>query len=363
MSDDLQELHDELRAVARELLGKAGPDGPALSLLADTGWLGLEAPEPLGGAGAGFAEMAVVLEEMGRGASAGPFLGAVVLGVGALDLLAPAPARDALLARVATGEATVAVALVDGDRADDLDVAAAPPFRIERGDVTRVRGRAAFVPDATRADHLLLLASDAAHGLVIVAVDPRADGIDVVDQPLLDGTRPFASATVDGLEVDDASVLSFAADPGACVTALLDRAALAVTVDALGVCEAMLEATVEYAKVREQFGRPIGSFQAVKHACADMAVHTAVARELVDAALEQVTADPLDASVAVSMAKAYVGPAAVDLAGAAMQLHGGIGYTWESGIHAYLKRAALDQALFGSARAHRRRLARRYPPR
>jgi alkylation response protein AidB-like acyl-CoA dehydrogenase len=117
----------------------------------------------------------------------------------------------------------------------------------------------------------------------------------------------------------------------------------------------MLDATVAYAKVREQFGRPIGSFQAVQHACADMLVQVSIAGELANAA-----ARSPDSGAAASMAKAYACAAAVDIAGRAMQLHGGIGYTWESGIHVYLKRAALNRSLFGSPAAHRKRLAARY---
>ncbi|MGZ4710566.1 MAG: acyl-CoA dehydrogenase family protein, partial [Acidimicrobiales bacterium] len=124
--------------------------------------------------------------------------------------------------------------------------------------------------------------------------------------------------------------------------------------------EAMLDATVAYASARRQFGRPIGSFQAVKHACADMLVQISVARELVSAAVQQVAdADP-EATVAASMAKSYACGAAVDVVGKAMQLHGGIGYTWDSGIHVHLKRAALNRSLFGSPATHRRRLAARY---
>jgi alkylation response protein AidB-like acyl-CoA dehydrogenase len=146
------------------------------------------------------------------------------------------------------------------------------------------------------------------------------------------------------------------------VRRLLDRAAVAVACDSLGLSEAMLAATVNYAQVREQFGRPIGSFQAVKHACADMLVRNCVARRLVTDAVARLAVpghDP-ETTVAASMAKSYACGAAVDVAGKAMQLHGGLGYTWESGIHVYLKRAALNRALFGSPAAHRRRLAARY---
>jgi alkylation response protein AidB-like acyl-CoA dehydrogenase len=122
----------------------------------------------------------------------------------------------------------------------------------------------------------------------------------------------------------------------------------------------MLSATVAYVKVRHQFGRPIGSFQAVKHACADMLTQISVSRRLVSAAVEAIAEDADDATVAASMAKAFTTAAAVEVAGKAMQLHGGIGYTWESGIHIYLKRAALNRSLFGSPAAHRTELAKRY---
>src|SRR6185295_10403193 len=118
--------------------------------------------------------------------------------------------------------------------------------------------------------------------------------------------------------------------------------------------------TVAYARMRQQFGRPIGSFQAVKHACADMLVAISVGRELLAEAVRAVTAGDPEAWITVSRAKSYVGDAAVAIVGKAMQLHGGIGYTWESGIHAYLKRAALNRSLFGSPRLHRRYLAARY---
>jgi alkylation response protein AidB-like acyl-CoA dehydrogenase len=195
---------------------------------------------------------------------------------------------------------------------------------------------------------------------VIVAVDPREPGISVEPQPVVDESRRLAVVRADGAAVDAASIWRFAGDPQTAVRRLLGRAAVAVACDSLGVSEAMLDATVSYAKVREQFGRPIGSFQAVKHACADMLVKVQVSRQLVTAAVMALASDEDDASAAAWMAKSYACEAAVEVAGAAMQLHGGIGYTWESGVHRYLKRAALNRALFGSPAAHRARLAARY---
>ncbi|MGZ7012979.1 MAG: acyl-CoA dehydrogenase family protein [Acidimicrobiales bacterium] len=359
MATDFAEIHDELRAVARDLLGDAGAgSGVDWPLLAESGWLGLEVPEALDGAGATFAEVAVVLVEMGRAVARSPYLGSVVLGVGALDLLEPGPGRDELLRAVASGPTVVALAVTSDEEAGAPDEL---PFRVERSaGGLRVRGQAAFVPDATEAGRLLLPAVDPDGVPVLVAVDPRSAAIAVAAQPVLDATRRLGLVTADGAEVDDGEVWRFAADPVASVRRLLDRAAVAVACDSLGLSEAMLDATVAYASARRQFGRPIGSFQAVKHACADMLVQISVARELVSAAVQQVAdADP-EATVAASMAKSYACGAAVDVVGKAMQLHGGIGYTWDSGIHVHLKRAALNRSLFGSPATHRRRLAARY---
>jgi alkylation response protein AidB-like acyl-CoA dehydrogenase len=324
--------------VARDLLGKSGTDIDWRQIAA-AGWTGLEIPEPLGGAGASFVETAIVVEELGRAAAPSRYLGGV-LAVGALTALSPKDSRDALLSGVAAGSATAALVI--------------EPFRIDRSaDGVRLTGRAEFVPDAEGADRVLVLADD---GGVPVIVDARA--LTVTAQPVLDQTRRLAVVAASGVEIDDAAVWQFD-DPGSAIRRLGDRAAVAVACDSLGVSEAMLAATVDYAAVRHQFGRPIGSFQAVKHACADMLVHISVARQLVRNAVSQL-ADGADASVAASMAKSYACGAAVDVTGKAMQLHGGIGYTWESGVHVYLKRAALNRALFGSPAWHRQRLAARY---
>jgi alkylation response protein AidB-like acyl-CoA dehydrogenase len=182
----------------------------------------------------------------------------------------------------------------------------------------------------------------------------------VAPQPVLDDTRRVATVTADGVAVGRAAVLRFEGDAPTGVRRLLDRAAVAVACDSLGLAEAMLTATVSYACARHQFGRPIGSFQAVKHACADMLVKISVGRALVGSAVDAVADGGRGADVAAAMAKSYTCGAAVDVVGKAMQLHGGIGYTWESGIHVYLKRAALNRSLFGSPAAHRKQLAQRY---
>jgi alkylation response protein AidB-like acyl-CoA dehydrogenase len=316
MAHEFAEFHDELRSVAGDLLAKDRVvEWP---VLVDAGWVGLEVPERFGGAGVTFAEVAVICQEMGRAASANSYLGSAVLAVGALNALQPSDTRDRLLADVASGATRVAVAL------EPLE----------------------FVPDAEGADRVLVIANG---GVAAAAVAVRP-------QPVVDETRHLATVTADSVS----EALRFDGDPEAQLQRLRGRAAVAVACDSLGISEAMLSATVAYAKVRHQFGRPIGSFQAVKHACADMLVRISVSRQLVRDAVEAFVEDREDVAVAASMAKSYACAAAVDVAGKAMQLHGGIGYTWESGIHVYLKRAALNRSLFGSPAAHRKELAKRY---
>ncbi|BBX29424.1 acyl-CoA dehydrogenase family protein [Mycolicibacterium alvei] len=341
---EFSELHDELRSVAADLLAKDTVDWP---LLVSAGWVGLDAPEEAGGAGATFAEVAVICEEIGRAAAPTSYLGGAVLAICALNTLQSNDSRGALLQDVVAGNSRAALALPGaGEPA---------PFELATTRLGwRVHGRAAFVSDATGARRLLLPARDADGVAVLVDVAANSPGLTVTEQPVLDETRRLATVTAEGVELDADAVWRFDGDPEEQVRKLTERAALAVACDSVGIAQAMLDATVSYTGVRQQFGRPIGSFQAVKHACADMLVRISVARQLVNAAIE--SPEPR----AVSMAKAYATEAAVEVAGKAMQLHGGIGYTWESGVHVYLKRAALNRSLFGSPAEHRGRIAQRY---
>jgi alkylation response protein AidB-like acyl-CoA dehydrogenase len=318
MAREFDEFHAELRSVASDLLAKdRAVDWPAL---VDAGWVGLEIPEQFGGAGATFAEVAIICEEMGRSASTNSYLGGAVLAVSTLNALQPSGTRDRLLTEVASGAVRLAVAVESTE----------------------------FVPDAQGADAMLVVV-DGAVALVDATVAP---------QPVLDETRRLSTVSTDGVAVTE--TLRFEGDADAAVRRLRERAAVAIACDSIGVSEAMLAATVEYAKVRHQFGRAIGSFQAVKHACADMLTTISISRQLVSAAIDAVTVERADSHVAVAMAKSHACGTAVDIAGKAMQLHGGIGYTWESGIHVYLKRAALNRSLFGSPATHRQELAKRY---
>lgn len=351
--EDLSEFHHELRGVARELLAKADPAaGPGWGSMVRAGWTELEVPVPFGGAGGTFAETAVVLTESGRAAARTPYA-SVALSVAALGLLEPGEGRDRLFTETAEGTVIPIVAL------GGVGIEASPFVVSPTSDGFVLDGIAEFVADAPGADRLLVLAHEQDGRPAVVSLDPRTAGLHISDTPVLDETRRFGTVQAEAVAVSPGLVWRFSGDANAAAATLRLRAESALACDSLGLAEAMLDATVEYCGVREQFGRKIGSFQAVKHACADMLVSVTVARKLVAAAVRGVAGGRGD-DRAVSMAKSYACSAAVDIAGKAMQLHGGIGYTWESGIHTYLKRATLNRSLHGSTADHRRRVALRY---
>jgi alkylation response protein AidB-like acyl-CoA dehydrogenase len=245
----------------------------------------------------------------------------VTLAVELGRVLAPGRFASAVLGRAAGGATTVAL---DGD---------------VRVDGRRLTGTARWVPDLAAATSVAVAAGDA-----VFVVDVDAAGVTSAPIEPIDHTRSFGTLVldhVDGEEVGPAP-------------AARDLWALLLAADAAGVAAEALARTVAHAKNRVQFGKPIGSFQAVKHRCADM--HLLVEGSLAAVRTAAATLDPR----AVSVAKSYAGDAAARVTADAIQLHGGIGYTWEHDCHLFLKRARLDQALGGDSRWHRRRLARRY---
>lgn len=346
---DFAELHDELRRVARGILAAA--DGAlAWSTMADAGWLGLEVPEALGGSGVTFAETAVVLEEMGRANAGGGFIATAVLGVGALLAAPPSEGRDVLLSSISTGATTVAVAL--GPLSDLAEPA--PAFTLDESVAAwTVSGRANAVLAAPDADRLLLLALRPGGSWALVDIAGSALEIDTV--PILDATRSFGDVSAAGVPVDPEKVYDLGAEGTVAAQRLVDRGALAVAIDSFGSGWAMRDRTVAYAIERRQFGRPIGSFQAVKHMCADMVVAATVDKALLDVGVAEIVRG--ECGLAAARAKSHVGASAVEVVGTALQLHGGIGYTWEGGIHVHLKRVMLNRSLYGSPRAQRRRIA------
>ena len=273
----------------------------------DLGWFTLGLPESTGGAGYGLPEEMILFIELGRSLAPGPWLGTL--------LAAHAHAGGAAGRRVA---------VVD-DPADAL---------VRDG---RLAGTADGVADAAGVDAFLVVG-----GTHVRWVAPDARGLTVAVRPSIDLSRPLARVRFDGVAAEDVD---------ADAAALRARATVLVAAEAVGVAERTLEASVAYAKVRQQFGRPIGSFQAVKHRCADMAVRAEVARSITTWAAVAVRDGEPDAARTVREAKALAGDAALANASDNVQNHGGMGFTWEADAHLYLKRAWLLEHQFGSRSA------------
>jgi alkylation response protein AidB-like acyl-CoA dehydrogenase len=355
------ELSDEqamLRDASRELLHNRSSAPQVRALLdadvdvdpdlwrlgAELGWPGLALPEEHGGSGQGLIELAIVAEELGRALARGPFLSSAVVGSAVARGGSPALQAEVLPA-LAAGSASASWAFAEPGAPWTLDGITAAA-RAD-GDVFVLDGVKTAVRDAGSARWLLVTALlDGAPASFLV---DRA-GLDVRRQRVLDLTRSFYEVRFDGVRVPAARRV------GGDVQWLLDEAAVLGCAEALGGIERMLEMTVEYTSVRVQFGRPIGSFQAVKHGAAALAIHAHASRAATYYAAMAADAGAPDASRAACVAASYVSGALGEVAGEALQLHGGIGFTWEHDLHLYLRRAKVDAVLHGDAPAHRTRL-------
>jgi len=354
---------DELRRTARAMLDRDAPTTAVRSLLddprgydpalwramAELGWLGLLAPVAHGGAGAGLTETVVVAEQLGAHLVASPFLASAVLATSALALGGTPTQQERWLPALANGAAIGTAALTGSlGRADG----AASGVTLERtGTSVRLDGVVRFVPDAHVADVIVLAAHDGEER-ALVAIETAADGVRVEPTPTIDHTRRLNDLHLDGVVVDDAALLE------ADVTDdVLLRGVVALAADGVGAAREILTRAVEYAKERVQFGRPIGSFQAVKHMLANMYVLTEAASVAVEGAAEAFDADASNAARLAEIAASYARDAAVKVAGDAVQAHGGIGFTWEHDCHLFLKRTQLGAALLGDPAEHRERLA------
>ena len=364
------EAEEELRGVVRglfadrspwpELLARietSDPGDPALwrALAAELGAAGLLIPEERGGAGAGYREAAVVAEEAGYAVAPVPYLGSAVMATAAL-----LGTGDELLASLASGEVTAALVVPFTQLPPRTVHAAARPGGIRAvlprvGDapgVTRLSGQVAGVADALAADVLLVPADGAPFGLY--AVDANADGVSRAAVTSLDETRPLADLALDAAPGRTVAVNE---EAGAAVLAGLWAGAAMLASEQLGTAQRCLDMTVAYVKERKQFARPVGSFQALKHRLADVWIAVTQARAAARYAAACLAEGDADTPVAIALAKAACGDAAVHAAQECVQLHGGIGFTWEHPAHLLLKRAKSASIAFGSPDRHRAALA------
>ena len=362
---------DDLRDMVRNLLDDRAsseriraaidtPEGYDVGLwrtAAELDLLALTVPVEFGGAGAGLREIAVVLHELGRCTAPLPVIASAVLAPTALLRGDNRTLAAEMLPTLATGERRAAV-IAGGPEGQLSPACWALKWTERRGEYV-LDGVAGMVLDAWGADDLIV-AARGGDGLLIAAIDAREATVTATAGT--DQTRSLATVTVDGVVVPTSRVLAIAEAADALVARVQSVAAFAIACDAVGLAERAMEQTAAYAKVRQQFGRPIGSFQAIKHKCADMVVAVECSRAALALALDALCREPDEQDdaaeiVAVSTAKAYACDAAVAVCTDAVQAHGGIGFTWEHDAHLWLKRALLDRALFGSPSWHRRRVS------
>jgi alkylation response protein AidB-like acyl-CoA dehydrogenase len=365
------EAEEDLRGVVRGLFADRSPwpallarietsepVDPALwrALAADLGCAGLLIPEDLGGAGASCREAAVVAEETGYAVAPVPYLGSSVVATAAL-----LGSRDELLPGLASGEVTAALAVPFAQPPPGTVHAVARPGGVrivlqEPGDssgVMRLSGQVTGVADALTADVLLVPADGKPFGLC--AVDVAADGVTMAPVVSLDATRPLADLVFDRAP---GRVVALNEDAAASVLAGLTVGTAILASEQLGVAQRCLDMTLAYVKERRQFARPVGSFQALKHRLADVWIAVTQARAAARYAAACLADGDRDIPVAVALAKAACGEAAVHAAQECVQLHGGIGFTWEHPAHLLLKRAKSGSIAFGTPDRHRAELAR-----
>ena len=327
------------------------------TLAAQVGCAGLLVPEDQGGAGASYREAAVVAEELGRAVAPVPFLGSAVMATTALV----SAGDDELLAQVASGAVTAALAVpfAAGAAGPQANLLPAPAVRVTgpaRGDgpgVARLTGTVTGVADALTADVLLVPADGVPFALYVVqAAEPGLSKAPVVS---LDMTRQLCDLSLEGAA---ARRIASGSDAAQAVVRALVAGAGIIASEQLGLAERCLEMTVAYVKERRQFARPVGSFQAIKHRLADLWVAVVQARAAARYAAACLAPGDPDTPLAVALAKATCSEVAVKAAQEAIQLHGGIGFTWEHPAHLYLKRAKADSIALGTADAHRATVAK-----
>ncbi len=315
--------------------------------MAELGWPGLALPERYGGQGLGIVDLVVLFEEMGYALAPSPLLSSTVAGL-ALATNGTEEQKERWLRPLAAGEVRGTLALFDAG-----SPAAIGGFEMEAkadGDGIVLDGEKVLVMDAASADFFLVATADGRRHLV----ERGADGISVTAEPSIDLTRRLYAVRFDGVRVGSEATLEGSQEN---YLPVLWRAAVTIAAESTGLAQRTLEMAVEYAKDRRQFGRPIGSYQAVSHRCAQMLLETENARSAVYGAAWAADAEPESLPLAASMAKAYASDAGWRVPDASIQVHGGIGFTWEHDLHFFLKRGKANAASFGDAKWHCERVA------
>jgi alkylation response protein AidB-like acyl-CoA dehydrogenase len=326
--------------------------------MVELGWTGLIIPEQYGGAGLNMVDMVVALEEMGRVVFPGPFFASVILGGLAIDLGGTEAQKQQYLPGLTEGRIKATLAQVEESGRWDAEGIALPAKAAGGG--FSLSGTKLFVHDAHNADVLVVPARSGGagtEGITLFLVDRRAKGVGMRVLKTMDQTRKLCEVTFDNVSAAKDAVLGEVGKGWALLDRLVDRAKVALCAEMCGGAQKVLEMSVEYAKVREQFGKPIGSFQAIQHKCANMMVQVESAKSATYYAAWAVANDVPEAHLAACMAKAYTSDAYRFVAAEGIQIHGGIGFTWEHDMHLYFKRAKGSEVTFGDATWNRELVA------
>jgi alkylation response protein AidB-like acyl-CoA dehydrogenase len=372
MDFGLSEEQELLQRSARDFLSHECPpsfvrevmrssDGHSRSLhgkMADLGWTGLIIPEKFGGLGLHMLDLAILAEELGRAVVPGPFFSSSVLATMCLLHSGSGAHQRAWLPRLASGQAIGTLAVFEAE--PRLDAAGIRMRHTIRRGRYRLRGAKLFVTDAQVADFMVVAArgpgaGEAGVGLFVVPRD--TPGVSVLPLESVDQTRRIHEVVCDDVEVPKTACLADDSKGWRVLGRAIDAACVVLAADSLGGAQRALEMSVAYAKTREQFGRPIGSFQALKHMAAEMVSDIEPARSLLWYAAYAYDREPRRAALAASMAKARLGEVYSHTANRAVQMHGGIGFTWEHDLHLWFKRALWNRGAFGDPAIHRERVA------
>jgi alkylation response protein AidB-like acyl-CoA dehydrogenase len=324
--------------------------------VAEQGWPAILIDEAHGGVGGSFLDMVVILEEMGRSLLPGPFLATALLGTPAIIAGGSDEQKRSILPGVAAGETTLTLALAE--QSGRYDAGGVSLAATAKGEDFSLSGEKFFVPDAHVADQIVVVArtgqgSTAEDGISVFVVDAKAPGVTITQLKTVDMTRRQCHVAFQDVAVSGAQVLGGVGAGWPIVQRTLDQAMAGLCAEMVGTGQQALDMAVAYAKERVQFGKPIGSFQAVKHKCVDMMVQVENARSLTYYAAWTVEENVPEARQAVPMAKAYCSDMCKTVTSEAIQVHGGIGFTWEHDMHLFYRRGLASEAAFGSAPVHR----------
>jgi alkylation response protein AidB-like acyl-CoA dehydrogenase len=372
MDFGLSEEQEMLQQSAREFLTQecpphfvratyTEPDGFSRELhrkMAEQGWTGLLVPESYGGLGLGMLDMVVLLEEMGRAVVPGPFMFSSGLATLALMLGGTSTQKKNWLPRFASGEVVGTLAFLEAD--DRLDAAGIRLKAKKTRDGYILSGTKMFVPFAAVADVLLTAIrtkGTAEEGISLLLIERDTPGVTITPLEIFDQTRRVYEVVFKNTTVPTTAVIGGEDQGWKVLTRVIDAACIALAADSLGGAQKSLEMAVEYTKVRTQFNRPIASFQALKHMAAEMASDIEPARSLVWYAAHVFDKLPRETARAASLAKACLSDVYARTTNRAVQMHGGIGFTWEHDMHFWFKRAKWNEFAFGDATYHRERLA------